>query len=269
MFTRKLQKSLINSSTFLKTVNNKTALVKTSRSFVKMIETSKQKQNRNQFFCNANPACATKLDTASIRQYSTNSPKVTATQIPLDSEVAQLLDGAFFFDAYETNIKQNSASALQLYLNAVKQTPQWIDFLMILRNRVVSLVGLKDLGRMNNVSKERNADSYQIGDRIGIFSVYSLSEHEVILADSDRHLNVKVSLRKIERNGENAVVLSTVVHLNNLLGRAYMFAVVPFHRIIVPSVLKHLALAQVTDNFSSSSDADDSPKQGSDLATFL
>jgi len=174
------------------------------------------------------------------------SPKVTATQIPTDSDIVQLLEGAFFFDAYETDIGQNSASVLQLYLTTLKRIPPWIDFLMLLRNRIVALVGLKDLGRINAVSKGRNANSYQIGDNIGIFSIYSLSEREVILGDSDSHLNVKVSLHKLERNGKNMLVLSTIVHLNNLLGRIYMFFILPFHKIIARSVLKRLALAQVS-----------------------
>jgi Protein of unknown function (DUF2867) len=36
-------------------------------------------------------------------------------------------------------------------------------------------------------------------------------------------------------------VLTTVVHFNNSLGRAYLLVVLPFHRLIVTSLLRNVA----------------------------
>jgi len=245
MLISKLKKRWLNSLGFLKTVSSKFALTKRLVSF---------KQYHHQTLCNINPICAVKLATAFKARYSTRSPRVIGSQIPSDTKIAQLLDNAFFFDAYQIKVNQSSASALQWYLEAIKIIPRWINVLMMLRNQIVSFVGLKDLGLINDIDQQKSIDSYRIGDRIGIFSIYWLSEQEIILSDSDRHLHVKVSLCKVERNGESTIVLSTVVHVNNLLGRIYMFVIVPFHKLIVATVLKHLALSPLVGNFLASKD---------------
>jgi 3-polyprenyl-4-hydroxybenzoate decarboxylase len=46
----------------------------------------------------------------------------------------------------------------------------------------------------------------------------------------------------LEPDGEHAIVhVTTVVHVNNALGKLYMFFVAPLHKIIVPCSLKTLA----------------------------
>ena len=68
----------------------------------------------------------------------------------------------------------------------------------------------------------------------------SSTENEVVLEDHDKHLEVRVSLL-VEPEGETAIVYAnTVVHVNNVFGKIYMFFVTPFHKIIVPSSLKSL-----------------------------
>ncbi len=59
------------------------------------------------------------------------------------------------------------------------------DSLMKLRNRIVSSVfGLKDLGTLSNIDLNRPASTFKIGDRIGIFTLLHLSEHQIIVACS-------------------------------------------------------------------------------------
>jgi hypothetical protein len=43
--------------------------------------------------------------------------------------------------------------------------------------------------------------------------------------------------RKYSAAGQNKVAITTVVHVNNFLGRFYLFFVVPVHKIIVPALL--------------------------------
>jgi hypothetical protein len=68
----------------------------------------------------------------------------------------------------------------------------------------------------------------------------SLSEDEVVLGDDDKHLRAHVSVYKARGKQQN-VTLSTVVHVHNFLGRAYLFFVIPAHRLIVPPLLARLA----------------------------
>nr|WP_233224772.1 DUF2867 domain-containing protein [Thiomonas sp. X19] len=57
-------------------------------------------------------------------------------------------------------------------------------------------------------------------------------------------MDVKVSFCKVAEAGRNALAVSTVVHLHNLLGRVYMLLVAPIHRRIVPATLARLETGQ-------------------------
>ncbi|MQA39286.1 DUF2867 domain-containing protein [Rugamonas aquatica] len=160
---------------------------------------------------------------------------ISVIDIPPQSEIFRHLDGADFYDCYETAIKPTPRSALDLYLQVVAGTPAWINSLMALRNRVVQLVGLKNLGGLGDVNAAKAASDYRIGDRVGIFTIRYLSEQEVILGDTDKHLHVEVSVCKLQ----DKVAISTVVHIHNLLGRVYMLFVAPMHRRIVPASLRN------------------------------
>jgi hypothetical protein len=147
------------------------------------------------------------------------------------------LQGADFFDSYAMPLEHAGRSALEIYLGVISQTPAWVNFLMATRNRVVSLLGLKNLGHLGNLQKTKTACDYRIGDRIGIFTLLSNTHNEVIMGDSDKHLDVKVSICKLVQDGKESVASTTVVHIHNFLGRVYMLFVVPFHKLIVPAIL--------------------------------
>lgn len=121
-----------------------------------------------------------------------------------------------------------------------KPLPGWIEMLMSLRDRIVSLVGLK------TSEKERQAprpDHYTFNkvDKVGFFNVYSYSTREVILGEDDKHLNLRVSLLLENVDSDSIrkrVTISTVVIYNNWMGRFYFFFVKPFHCLIVPAMMK-------------------------------
>lgn len=162
---------------------------------------------------------------------------ITPIAVPSSSGIAKQLQGADFFDSYEMPLDHGGRPALEIYLDVIRTTPGWFDFLMAARNRIVSLFGLKNLGHLGEVIQTKEASAYQIGDRIGIFSLLSASDDEVVLGDSDKHLDVKVSFYKLTDGAQESVAVSTVVHTHNLLGRVYMFFVGPLHKRIVPATL--------------------------------
>jgi hypothetical protein len=163
-------------------------------------------------------------------------PQVSTCNIPASSEIALSLSGAYFYDCYHTSIEPDAPSALEIYLNIARKTPAWVNAMMALRNRVVSVFGLKNLGHPGEV-REKPLGAYKVGDRVGIFSLRYLSENEIILGDSDKHLNVCVSVCKQSSGEQHTVALSTVVHIHNTLGRVYMLFVAPVHKLIAPAVL--------------------------------
>ena len=158
-----------------------------------------------------------------------------------NSEIAKHLAGAQLFDAFELPANPGNRSALEIYIDIMAQTPDWVNCLMAARNRAVALFGLKNLGPLDNVDTGRKPESYRVGDRIGIFSILFLSDREVILIESDKHLDAKVSLCKRTTGPGNSAVMTTVIHLHNFLGRAYILLVWPLHKLIVPSLLARSA----------------------------
>jgi Protein of unknown function (DUF2867) len=94
---------------------------------------------------------------------------------------------------------------------------------MTIRNRIVRLFGRKDVGVMKVAT--RAPDAYQVGDRLGIFSIFGKTQDELLLGIDDRHLDVRVSVLKSQRNGLPHYVVSTVVHVHNFLGRIHPFVV--------------------------------------------
>ncbi|TOA11483.1 hypothetical protein CGK32_24590, partial [Vibrio parahaemolyticus] len=72
------------------------------------------------------------------------------------------------------------------YLEIAKQTPAWVSFLMATRNRIVSMLGLKHLGRLQDAISAENVVNISVGERIGIFTLHSNSDTEIVLEDSDK-----------------------------------------------------------------------------------
>jgi hypothetical protein len=68
------------------------------------------------------------------------------------------------------------------------------------------------------------------------FTKIAQIENELIMGENDRHLNFRVSVL-VDRLS-SLIYLTTVVHYNNRIGKAYFLFVKPFHRILVKSVIK-------------------------------
>ncbi|MDB6142564.1 MAG: Protein of uncharacterized function [Pseudomonas sp.] len=150
------------------------------------------------------------------------------------SEIYAYSRGASYYDAYQVQTPVNNGSILKLAMQVLGSTPPWINFLMLTRNRVVGLFGLKNLGGMRDVRRDKAVEDYRIGDRVGIFTLLYLADNEVILGDNDKHLEVRVSLF---RQGSELTV-TTVVLNHNWLGRVYMLFVKPAHKVIVRVMLR-------------------------------
>ncbi|WP_419736327.1 DUF2867 domain-containing protein [Pseudomonas sp. COR18] len=168
-------------------------------------------------------------------------PAVHRCPVPPDSSINRLLANADFVDSQCISDSHLDRTALRHALNMMATTPAWIDGLMQLRNRLVGLFGLKDLGRLTRIDLARADADYRENDRVGIFTLVSNQPDEVMLADRDRHLDVYLTLHRspVTPEGTRTLTLSTVVHTHNRLGRLYMLPVAPFHRLIVPITLRN------------------------------
>ena len=161
------------------------------------------------------------------------------SRAPPESAICAYLPGADFHDAWAIEAGDPSLSALGQFLKAVAATPGWVNGLMNLRNRAVALVGLKNLGALPGHKRSRPVGEYGPGQRVSIFTLIGNTEDEALLGDSDKHLDVTLSVHKARHSAESATItVTTVVHIHNLLGRLYMLPVAPMHKLIVPVVLK-------------------------------
>lgn len=81
---------------------------------------------------------------------------------------------------------------------------------------------------------------------MGIFTIISNFPNEVLLGDSDKHLDVVLSVYKHppDQQGNQTISVTTVVHTHNMLGRIYMFPVTPMHKLIAPAVLNRIVIKQ-------------------------
>ncbi|WP_354668362.1 DUF2867 domain-containing protein [Colwellia sp. D2M02] len=162
---------------------------------------------------------------------------INKVNVPIRSEIFKSLKGAYYADSYAFCSNKGDRVALQVWLDHASKTPAWVNFLMATRNKVVSIFGLKNIGHLGDIDTKKLISDYKVGDKVGIFTLLFLSDSEAILIDSDKHLDVKISLYT-HREKAHLVSISTVVHVHNFMGKLYMFFVAPMHKLIVPSAIK-------------------------------
>jgi hypothetical protein len=104
---------------------------------------------------------------------------------------------------------------------------------MQVRDAIVACLGLKTARHLATLA-----------DRVGIFKVYSTNQAEIVLGEDDKHLDFRISIlcfEEAETEGSRQLVFSTVVQCHNRLGRAYIFVIAPFHRLVVRASLRRAA----------------------------
>jgi hypothetical protein len=132
---------------------------------------------------------------------------------------------------------QTSYSAKELACMIFEEQPGWIRFLMDLRNRIVSPLGLKT-GHEKVFQLDDAANSDQSNDStVGLFQIFQQSEDEILLGADDWHLDFRVSIQKLQ----GQVQLASWVRPHNWIGQAYLMLIMPFHHLIVSHSAKRMA----------------------------
>jgi hypothetical protein len=169
------------------------------------------------------------------------SARPFSCSVPPESAINASLTGAYYYDCYAVAVPDTKRFALGYFLNSLRNTPLWVNSLMALRNKIVQLVGLKDIGGLNEFNAAKPESAYVPGDQVGIFTLLSNTHTEALLGIADKHLDVVLSVFKYPPNNEGIVLVTvtTVVHVHNFLGRLYMLPVTPLHKLIAPAVLSH------------------------------
>lgn len=146
-----------------------------------------------------------------------------------------------FIDGYKANFNDDKVDIQKIGKLFFSTGPKWIVKLFNLRNKIVKLFGLKTSNKIAEKEKQLENFNCEPNQQIGLFKVFHRSENEVVIGEDDKHLDFRVSLF-LRENGEaengKELTISTLVKFNNWFGRLYFIPVKPFHKVIVPAMLK-------------------------------
>ena len=129
----------------------------------------------------------------------------------------RLLPGYQYADAYKVPAP-HGVDAIEATRLAFARGPVWIRGLMKLRNGLGRLVGLKPA-------------------RSSGFPVILETPGEVVLGFDDRHLDFRI----VVAIAGGFATVTTLVRWHNAWGRAYLAAILPFHRAIAARMIESVA----------------------------
>jgi hypothetical protein len=164
-------------------------------------------------------------------------PSVQKVDLPTQSLVARAFPQPDYADAYCVRLPGGAPNDLDAVVRAaLGSAPQWVALLMQLRDRIVGVIGLKTASR--SAPRDLGHDTLKAGDRLGIFKVFERADDELLLGEDDWHLDFRVSVLVRNDGSADWAIVSTVVRFNSWLGRAYLLPVRPFHKLIVPAMIR-------------------------------
>ena len=105
---------------------------------------------------------------------------------------------------------------------------------------VVGIFGLKT-GKSENVHYNQEKLILKQNQSIGDFFIILKRKKHLITELTDKHLDFRFSILIRQEDGITKVSLSTIVKFKNIFGKVYFFLITPFHRLIIPNILKRLS----------------------------
>jgi hypothetical protein len=143
----------------------------------------------------------------------------------------RLLAGAQFADAFSLEVGGRALDARKAAEKIFARSPAWIDALLRLRNLIVTPLGLKTSAASETTPREM----------IGMFPVLSETPDRLVAGFDDKHLDFRVVVDVATSGHGQDVTATTLVKTHNLLGRVYLAIILPFHRLIVPVMMRQVA----------------------------
>ena len=163
--------------------------------------------------------------------------KARAVPAPSDNALAPLYVGADLLDAFAIHLPAGASDDPEVLARvAFERQAAWIRALTWVRDTVVATVGVKSSRAISAAAAMRGLQV------IGYFPVLSKSAGEMVMGGDDRHLDFRVGvLVRTDVQGRRELIVVTVVHCHNTLGRTYPAVIAPFHRTILRANLERTA----------------------------
>ncbi|MCT2564099.1 DUF2867 domain-containing protein [Chryseobacterium herbae] len=170
--------------------------------------------------------------------------KIEKTELPEASVLSK--EKAFFdyTDSFRGEVlnRERNFSIAEIGNTFFTSIPQWGKKMFAFRNSIVKMFGLKTGADKSKPLEPKNL-KLEVGEQVGILTIFDKTDCEIIMGENDKHLDFRVSLLydKAKNNSEeNSLTISTTVKYHNWLGILYFLPVRPFHQLIVPVMLKKM-----------------------------
>jgi hypothetical protein len=134
-------------------------------------------------------------------------------------------------DTFEVRTARRFNDAEHAARTIMGSLPGWARGLMGTRDKVVGPLGLKT-GQAMKAAPDVEC--------VGFFPVIEKSPQRILLGADDWHLNFRVAVDLHSDETGQRVRLSTLVKRNNVMGNAYLAAIMPFHKLIAKAMLRSI-----------------------------
>lgn len=162
--------------------------------------------------------------------------RIQNTSISDGDRLSDFVKGHHFRDALSTEISNMSMTPSELQHAIFGHMPNWVHWLMSLRNKIVRIFGFE--AGQENMTPERI--ELEVGDTAGFMTVKEKYNDEIISFAEDRHMEFYLSVAKRDQQ----VIVSTLVNQKTLIGRIYVTAILPFHYFVARAVIYHAIRAK-------------------------
>ena len=170
--------------------------------------------------------------------------QIIECDVPTSSALGRdLIRSAYFHDSYRVPLARPGLSIVEIFFALFGHTPGWMKALLIVRNAVARWCGL-EAPTVAEILKPALRENYDVGDKIGPWPIFFISDDEILAGRNNKHLDFRLSVLRVIDDGAESVVVSTVCSVHNLAGKIYLFFIVPFHRTGVKSLLANAVAAK-------------------------
>jgi Protein of unknown function (DUF2867) len=156
--------------------------------------------------------------------------RFTEGAVPPESSLNRSdVKSAWFSDSYQAEMHTPSMSVTDVFEAVLGHHPRWMRTLLTIRNRIAGRAGLV-VPPDELIDRFERKPHYAVGDLIGPWPIYHLSDTELIAGRDNSHLDFRLSVLKLDAPLPS-VAISTICNVHNRFEQFYLFFIVPFHRL--------------------------------------